>query len=82
MTEMRMRQSSDQFEVAFEQAADLERQRRSQLRHRAAARSHARRIQSTAKRGNVGFGLLLVALTLTVIVVTVVMFETLALLMG
>lgn len=82
MTKMRMRQSVDQFEVAFEQAADLERQRRAQLRHRAAARSQARRIQSTEKRGNVGFGLLLAALTLTVLVVCVVMFETLALLMG
>jgi hypothetical protein len=77
-----MRQSLDQFEVAFEQEAALERRRRQQLRQRAVARSKVRHIQSTDKRGNVGFGALLIALTLTVIVVTVVMFETLAWLMA
>ena len=77
-----MEQALDQFEVAFEQEAALERQRRAQLRQRAAARSRAREIQSTEKRGTVGFGLLLVALNLTVVVVTVVMFETLAWLMA
>ena len=51
-------------------------------RERAAARSRARKIQSTEKRGNVGFGVLLLMLTLTVVVVTVVMFETLAWLMA
>jgi cytochrome c-type biogenesis protein CcmH/NrfG len=81
-TDMRMRQSLDQFELAFEQEAALERQRREQLRRRAADRSKARRIQSTEKRGNVGFGVLLGSLTATVIVVTIVMFETLAWLMG
>jgi hypothetical protein len=77
-----MEQSFDQFEVALQQATDLDRRRRAQLRHRAATRSRARRIQSIDKRGNVGFGALLVALTLTVVIVTIVMFETLALLMG
>jgi hypothetical protein len=57
-------------------------QRRRQLRQRAVDRSRARRIQTTQKRGNVSFGLLLVALTATVIVVTVIMFETLAWLMA
>ncbi len=80
--DLRMRQSLDQFEDAFAEEAAIERRRRKQLRRRAADRSRARRIQSTEKRGNVGFGLLLVALTLTVIVVTVVMFETLAWLMA
>jgi hypothetical protein len=77
-----MRQSLDQFEVEFEQQAAVERQRRRQLRQRAVDRSRARRIQTTQKHGNVSFGLLLVALTVTVIVVTVVMFETLAWLMA
>jgi cytochrome c-type biogenesis protein CcmH/NrfG len=77
-----MHQGLDEFEVAFEQEATAERRRRQQLRQRAADRSRARRIETTEKRGNVGFGVLLVALTLTVIVVTVVMFETLAWLMG
>jgi hypothetical protein len=81
-TDLRMQQSLDEFENAFEQEAALERRRRQQLRQRAVARSKARRIQSTDKRGNINFGVLLIALTLTVVVVTVVMFETLAWLMA
>jgi cytochrome c-type biogenesis protein CcmH/NrfG len=73
-----MHQGLEQFEVEFEQQAALERRRRKQLRQRAAQRSRARSIQSTEKRGNVGFGVLLVSLSLTVVVVTLVMFETLA----
>jgi hypothetical protein len=80
--DFRMRQSLDEFELAFEQESALDRRRRQQLRQRAVARSKARKIQSTEKRGNVNFGVLLVALTLTVVVVTVVMFETLAWLMA
>jgi hypothetical protein len=79
---MRMRQSLSHFEVAFEQETALERRRRQQLRQRAVARSRARRIQRTEQRGNIGFGALLLALTATVVVVTLVMFETLAWLMG
>jgi hypothetical protein len=79
---MRMQQSLSQFEVAFEQEAALERRRRQQLRQRASARSRARRIQRTEQRGNISFGVLLLALSATVIIVAVIMFETLALLMG
>jgi hypothetical protein len=79
---MRMRQSMSDFEVAFEQESALERRRRKQLRQRTVARSTARRIQRTEQRGNIGFGALLIALTATVIVVTIVMFETLAWLMS
>jgi hypothetical protein len=82
MADLRMEQGLDEFELAFEQEAALGRRRRHQLRQRAAARSRARRIQSTEKRGNVGFGVLLIALTATVVVVTLVMFETLAWLMA
>jgi hypothetical protein len=77
-----MQQSIAQFETAFEQEAALERRRRVQLRQRAVNRSRARRIQRTEQRGNVAFGVLVIALTLTVVVVSVVMFETLAWLMG
>jgi hypothetical protein len=79
---MRMRQTFAQFELAFEQEAALERRRRTQLRQRAANRSRARRIQRIEQHGNVAFGVLVVALTLTVLTVTVVMFETLAWLMS
>jgi hypothetical protein len=79
---MKMRQSIDDFELAFEREAQVERQRRKQLRQRAAARSRAREIQGAQQRGNVAFGVLFVALAATVVVVAVVMFETLAWLMG
>jgi len=77
-----MHDSISQFEVAFEQEAAVERRRRHQLRQRAVNRSRARRIQRTEQHGRVAFGVLVVALTLTVVVVTLVMFETLAWLMG
>ena len=79
---MRMRETLDQFELAFEQEAALERRRRKQLRQRAANRSRVRRIQRTEQRGNVAFSALVIGLTLTVVTVTVVMFETLAWLMS
>jgi hypothetical protein len=77
-----MRQSLAQYELAFEQETMLDRRRRHQLRQRAANRSRARRIDRAEQRGKIGFGVLLVALTLTVVTVTIVMFETLAWLMG
>ena len=79
---MRMQDSISQFEVAFEQEAALERRRRHQLRQRSAARSRARRIQRSEQHGKVAFSVLVVALSITAVVVTVVMFETLAWLMG
>ncbi len=79
---MRMRQSLNDWELAFEHETVLDRQRRAQLRHRAAARSRARRITRVEKSGKVRFSVLFSALTLTVVFVTVVMFETLALLVG
>src|SRR4051795_13430295 len=79
---MRMNESISQFESAFEQEAALERRRRVQLRQRAVNRSRARRIQRTEQRGNVAFGVLVAALSMSVVVVSVVMFETLAWLMG
>jgi hypothetical protein len=77
-----MDQSLDQFEVAFEQEAALERRRRRQLRQRAANRSRARRISRSEQRGKIRFGVLFTALTGTVVTVIVVMFETLAWLMS
>jgi hypothetical protein len=77
-----MRQSAADWEHAFEHELALDRLRRDQLRERAVARSQARRMTRTAKRGNVGFGVLLVCLVATVIVVTIAMFETLAFFMG
>ena len=82
MTQMRMRQSMAQIELAFEQEMALERRRREQLRKRAVNRSRARRITRSESRGKVRFSVLLVCLTITVVTVVVSMFETLAWLMG
>ena len=79
---MRMRQSINQFEVAFEQETTLERRRREQLRRRAANRSRARRITRNEQQGKVRFSVLAVCLTATVAVVVVSMFEALSFLMA
>jgi hypothetical protein len=81
-TAPRLNQSLEQFEVAFEQEMAAERRRRKQLRQRAANRSRARRIARTESHGKVRFSVLFLALSLTVVAVVVVMFETLAWLMG
>ena len=78
----RMERSLDQFEEAFERAQRVDERRRVELRRRAANRSRARDIVKTEKRGRVRFSVLAICLTATVIVVTVVMFETLAWLVG
>lgn len=60
----------------------MERRRRHQLRKRAANRSRARRISKKETQGTIRFGVLFAALTGTAVAVVVVMFETLAWLMG
>lgn len=81
-TAPKLNQSVEQFELAFEQEMATERRRRKTLRQRAVNRSRARRIARTESRGKVRFSVLFVALTLTVITVVFVMFETLAWLMA
>jgi hypothetical protein len=78
----RMRQSLDQFEEAFERESLIEQKRREDLRLRAANRSRARRIVKGEQRGRVRFSVLALALTATSVTVVVVMFETLAWLVG
>jgi hypothetical protein len=77
-----MRQSLDQFEEAFERESIIEQKRREDLRKRAANRSRARNIVKGEQKGKVRFSVLVVALTATVVTVTVVMFEVLAWLVG
>ncbi len=79
---MKMRQSITQFESAFEQQKVLEQHRREQLRSRAVSRSRARRVSRSQQQGKVRFSVLAVCLTVTVVVVTVAMFEALALFMS
>jgi hypothetical protein len=78
----RRHKTFDEFEEAFEREARLDQQRRQELRRRAANRSRARSIARHERGGKVRFSVLAIALTLTVVVVTIVMFETLALVFG
>jgi hypothetical protein len=79
---MRMRQSLAQFEAAFREEAVEERDRRERLRREAAVRSRQRRVQKTTKHGNMRFVALVVAMIATAVIVTLAMFQTLALLMS
>ena len=78
----KMRQSLNQFEAAFERQKALEQKRREQLRKRAVTRSQVRRTERSQQEGKVRFSVLAVCLTVTVVVVTVAMFEALTLLAG
>ena len=79
---MRMRQSLAQFEHEFHQTAAEEIQRRERLRREAAARARARRQHRVERSGTMRFVLLVAAILATTLIVTVVMFQTLALLIG
>lgn len=79
---MRMRQSLAQFEAAFRQQTAAERARRARLRHEAALRSRTRRVERVHKHGTLRFAFLVFAIIATTVLVTVAMFETLALLMS
>ncbi len=79
---MRMRQSLAQFEAAFREEAVEDRRRRERLRREAAQRSYTRRLQRREKHGNMRFVALVLAMIATTVIVTIVMFQTLALLLG
>lgn len=79
---MRMRQSLAQLERAFVEEAELDRNRREDLRRTAASRSRQRRVQRQQKRGSLRFTLLVLSLIATAAAVTVAMFETLYVVMG
>ena len=79
---MRMRQSPIELERSFEEQAATERLRRSQLRNKAVQRTRIRRRARIEKRQQLRFIALILSILLTVVVVTVVMFETLTWLIG
>ena len=79
---LRMRQSLAQFEAAFHEEAVEERDRRERLRREAADRSRQRRVYRTNRNGNLRFVALVVAMIATAVIVTIAMFQTLALLMS
>jgi anti-sigma-K factor RskA len=79
---MRMRQSLAQFEEAFREEAAESIVRRERLRKEAAQRSRVRRVERTRKHGSFRFAFLALTIVVTAVIVTIVMFETLAMLAG
>ncbi len=77
---MRMRQSSAQWEEAFHEETAVEVERRRRLRQEAAERSRRRGARRVERHGTLRFVGLIVAILATSVIVTLVMFETLALL--
>jgi len=77
-----MRQSIAEFEREFREEAQELVARRERLRKEAAQRSRLRRKEAVEKRGKLRFALLAASIVLTAVVVTIAMFETLALLAG
>ena len=79
---MRMRQSLAQFEEAFLEEAAESVARRERLRRQAAQRSRTRRHERIQKQGTLRFVGLALAILTTSLLVTIAMFEALALLVG
>ena len=79
---MRMRQSLAQFEEAFREEAAESVVRRERLRKQSAQRARVRRVQRSRKQGKFRFTLLALSIVLTAVVVTIVMFQTLAMIAG
>ena len=78
----RMRRSLAEFERALREETVEERHRSDKLRRQAAARSRARRRERVRKAGTARFLLLFAVILGTTVVVTVVMFQVLAAVMG
>jgi hypothetical protein len=79
---MRLRQSLAQLERAFSEETALDRSRRQRLRETAAQRSRQRHRERLHKHGSLRFGMLVLSLVATAVIVTIAMFETLYYVMG
>ncbi len=79
---MKMRQSLAQFEAAFREEAADSVERRERLRREAVHRSRQRRVERVHKQGTLRFIGLAVTILATAAIVTIAMFEALALLVG
>ena len=75
---MKMRQSLAQFEAAFHEHAVEDRLRREEVKVQVDQRARVRRAERVQKHGTLRFLSLVLVIVLTAVVVTVVMFETLA----
>jgi hypothetical protein len=76
------RTSLAQFEQAFYEESEADRERRDALQRQVASRADARRRARVHKEGSARFFLLCLVLVATAVLVTVAMFETLYLVMG
>ena len=79
---MKMRQSIADFEAAFVEEIQEDRQRRTQIVRQAEKRSVQRRRQRQHRHGTMRFALLVLTLVATAVLVTIAMFETLYRVMG
>jgi hypothetical protein len=77
-----MRQSLAQLEQEFRHEAELDRNRRETLRKHAVHRSRKRSHERARKRSSMRYWVLVLSLVATAVIVTVVMFETLYLLLS
>jgi cell division septal protein FtsQ len=78
---MRMRQSIAEIEEAFFEEIEEDRERQERLRRHAEQRSRRRRAVKTHRRGSMRFALVLLTLIATAVIVTIVMFQTLYIVM-
>ena len=79
---MGMRESLVQFEQAFHEETHADRRRRTAVQRKVAVRADERRRARLHRRGSVRFGLLVLILIATAVLVTLAMFETLYIVMG
>ena len=79
---MKMRQSLAQLEQEFHHETQLDRGRREGLHRQAAHRTRVRAGERRNKRGSVRYGMLVLAMVLTAIIVTVGMFASLYVLLS
>ena len=77
-----MRQDIAEIERAFVEEIALDRTRRERLQETTRHRSRRRSITRERKRSSVRFGVLIFSMIATAVIVTIVMFKTLALLLG
>ncbi len=77
-----MRQSIGEIERAFVEEVALDRTRRERLQQTTRHRSRQRSITRERKRSSFRFVMLIFSMIATAVIVTIVMFKTLALLLG
>ncbi len=79
---MRMRQSLAQYEAEFREEAADSVVRRERLRRQAVRRSQVRRVERVEKAGTMRFVLLCLTIVATTVIVTLLMFQALAMIAG